>query len=60
MQHREVDVEGEPAEPESVWEYPRPPAVVPSAKHVVVGLGGTVVAETRQALRALETSHPPT
>ncbi|MBO0901153.1 DUF427 domain-containing protein [Cellulomonas sp. zg-ZUI222] len=45
---------------ESVWDYPRPPAVVPSTEHVVVRLGTTVVADTRRALRVLETSHPPT
>lgn len=45
---------------ESVWDYPRPPRVEPSAEHVVVRLGGVVVAETRRALRVLETSHPPT
>ncbi|ADG73411.1 protein of unknown function DUF427 [Cellulomonas flavigena DSM 20109] len=45
---------------ESVWDYPRPPAVVPSAEHVVVVLGSTVVVDTRRALRVLETSHPPT
>ncbi|MBD7917162.1 DUF427 domain-containing protein [Cellulomonas sp. Sa3CUA2] len=45
---------------ESVWDYPRPPAVVPSPERVVVRLGTTVVADTRRALRVLETSHPPT
>ena len=45
---------------ESVWDYPRPPRVEPTGEHVVVRLGGAVVAETRQALRVLETSHPPT
>ena len=45
---------------ESVWDYPRPPAVEPSGEHVVVRLGTTVVADTRLALRVLETSHPPT
>jgi uncharacterized protein (DUF427 family) len=34
--------------------------VEPSAEHVVVRLGTTVVADTRRALRVLETSHPPT
>jgi uncharacterized protein (DUF427 family) len=43
-----------------VWDYPRPPAVQPSTEHVVVRLGETVVADTRRALRVLETSHPPT
>ena len=44
---------------ESVWDYPRPPRVEPTDEHVVVELGGGVVAETRRALRVLETSHPP-
>jgi uncharacterized protein (DUF427 family) len=44
---------------ESVWDYPRPPAVAPSTEHVVVRLATTVVADTRRALRVLETSHPP-
>lgn len=43
-----------------MWDYPRPPAVVPSGEHVVVMLGATVVADTRRAIRVLETSHPPT
>ena len=45
---------------ESVWDYPRPPAVEPSDELVEVHLGGEVVARTRSALRVLETSHPPT
>jgi uncharacterized protein (DUF427 family) len=44
---------------ESVWDYPRPPRVEPSAAHVVVELDGEVLAETRRSLRVLETSHPP-
>ena len=44
---------------ESVWDYPRPPRVEPSAAHVVVELDGQVLAETRRSLRVLETSHPP-
>ncbi|PPG65217.1 hypothetical protein C5C27_00765 [Rathayibacter sp. AY2B7] len=44
---------------ESVWDYPRPPRVETTTEHVVVRLGGVVVAETRDALRVLETSHPP-
>jgi uncharacterized protein (DUF427 family) len=43
-----------------VWDYPRPPACVPSERHVLVRLADTVVAETRDAYRVLETSHPPT
>ena len=45
---------------ESVWDYPRPPRIEESAEHVVVELGGVTVADTRRALRVLETSHPPT
>jgi uncharacterized protein (DUF427 family) len=44
---------------ESVWDYPRPPRVDPVAKRVVVRLGGTVIADTTDAVRVLETSHPP-
>ncbi len=45
---------------ESVWDYPRPPAVRRSAAIVRVVLGGQVVCETSTALEVLETSHPPT
>ena len=44
---------------ESVWDYPRPPRIERSSKHIRVVLDGTVVAETRRAIRVLETSHPP-
>ena len=61
MSRRPAGVRPEPAGPgqESVWDYPRPPAVQPSTEHVVVELGGMVVVDTRRALRVLETSHPP-
>ena len=44
---------------ESVWDYPRPPRVEPTDRRVRVEAGGEVVADTRRALRVLETSHPP-
>jgi uncharacterized protein (DUF427 family) len=44
---------------ESVWDYPRPPRLERSGKHVVVRLGGVVVADTTAGWRVLETSHPP-
>jgi uncharacterized protein (DUF427 family) len=47
-------------EPESVWDYPRPPRVEPSSEHVVVRHGGEVICDTARAYRVLETSHPPT
>ena len=44
---------------ESVWDYPRPPRVETSADRVVVTLGGLVLVDTDDAVRVLETSHPP-
>lgn len=50
----------EPAEgQESVWDYPRPPRVEPSTKRVQVIFNRVVIADTRRAMRVLETSHPP-
>jgi uncharacterized protein (DUF427 family) len=45
---------------ESVWDYPRPPRLVPDEREVVVQWGGREIARTRAAIRLLETSHPPT
>lgn len=45
---------------ESVWDYPRPAVCEPTEAHLVVKVGGEVLAETRRGYRALETSHPPT
>ena len=44
---------------ESVWDYPRPPAVVPFTGRVRVVHAGRVVADSSAALRVLETSQPP-
>ncbi len=44
---------------ESVWDYPRPPALKPSSRQVLIRFGGIVIADTRRAVRVLETSHPP-
>lgn len=44
---------------ESVWDYPRPPRVEASSKHVQVVFNGVVVAETRRARRVLETAGAP-
>jgi uncharacterized protein (DUF427 family) len=46
-------------EPESVWDYPRPPRVEVSDERVVIVQDGSVVVDTRDSLRVLETSHPP-
>ncbi len=44
---------------ESVWDYPRPPRVENSNKHIQVVFASVVIADTRRAKRVLETSHPP-
>lgn len=44
---------------EFVWDYPRPPRVEPCEKRVRVIFNGVVIAETTNAKRVLETSHPP-
>lgn len=44
---------------ESVWDYPRPPAVEAVADRVRVEFAGGVLADSTRALRVLETSHPP-
>lgn len=45
---------------ESVWDYPRPPALQSCTRRVRVELGGATLADSSAALRVLETSHPPT
>jgi len=44
---------------ESVWDYPRPPRVEPVIERIRVIFNNEVVADTTQAFRVLETSHPP-
>ena len=45
---------------ESVWDYPRPPAIVSSERRVEVRLDSRVIASTRNAFRVLETAGAPT
>lgn len=45
---------------ESVWDYPRPPKLEASTKHIRIYWGEDLIAETNAAYRILETSHPPT
>jgi len=45
---------------ESVWDYPRPPAIVPDARRVLVGDPSDPLAVSNGALRVLETASPPT
>lgn len=44
---------------ESVWDYPRPPRLELSDKHIQVFFNGELLADSRQTKRVLETSHPP-
>ncbi len=44
---------------ESVWDYPRPPRLEPTSKHVRIVFNGVTIADTQSSLRILETSHPP-
>ena len=44
---------------ESVWDYPRPPRIEPTARRIRVMHGGQTIADTTTALRVLETTHPP-
>ena len=51
----------DPAKPgqESVWSFPRPAIAERCSAHIVIEHRGVIVAETRAAVRTLETSHPP-
>ena len=44
---------------ESVWDYPRPPRLEATSRHIRIMHHGVVLADTTRALRILETSHPP-
>jgi uncharacterized protein (DUF427 family) len=44
---------------ESVWDYPRPPLLEATNKHIKVIFNGETIAETNRSYRVLETSHPP-
>lgn len=45
---------------ESVWDYPRPPRLEPTSRHLQVIFNGRVIADSVRGLRVLETSHAPT
>lgn len=44
---------------ESVWDYPRPPKLEKTEKQILVFFNDQLIADTRNAWRVLETSHPP-
>jgi len=45
---------------ESVWDYPRPPALMPSKEQIDVRFNSLILANSCRTLRVLETAHPPT
>ncbi len=44
---------------ESVWDYPRPPRIEDFDGRIRIFFNGKIVADTTNAKRVLETSHPP-
>lgn len=44
---------------ESVWDYPRPPVLVPDPRLVQVFAEGMLIADSRDSVRVLETASPP-
>lgn len=48
-----------PRPPESVADYPRPPAIEHVDRHIKALVAGHVIADTHRAIRVLETYHPP-
>ena len=44
---------------ESVWAFPRPAIAEPTGARITIEHHGKLVADTRAAIRTLETSHPP-
>jgi uncharacterized protein (DUF427 family) len=44
---------------ESVWDYPRPPRLEKTPRHLRIVFGDETIAETTRGFRVLETSHPP-
>ncbi|MEM7126876.1 MAG: DUF427 domain-containing protein [Chloroflexota bacterium] len=44
---------------ESVWDYPRPPAMVPDSRHVIVKAGDLLIADSTATIRICETASPP-
>ncbi len=44
---------------ESVWDYPRPPRIEDSPKHVEVFFNNVLIADSTDTKRVLETSSPP-
>jgi len=44
---------------ESVWDYPRPPRLEKTDRHLIIECGDQKIVDSKNAIRVLETSHPP-
>lgn len=44
----------------SVWDFPRPPALLRDPRRVQVRAGGEILADSTRAVKVLETASPPT
>ncbi len=44
----------------SVWDFPRPPALVADTRRVIVAVDDRVIVDTVRAMRLMETASPPT
>lgn len=51
-------IEPQPGQ-ESVWDYPRPPRLEKSPKQIKIVVNDIAIADSGNAYRVLETSHPP-
>jgi uncharacterized protein (DUF427 family) len=51
-------IEPDPGQ-ESVWDYPRPPRLENTSKHIQIIFNNVTIVDTHSAYRVLETSHPP-
>ncbi|AMJ63240.1 DUF427 domain-containing protein [Bosea sp. PAMC 26642] len=45
---------------ESVWSFPRPAVAEACSHHILIRHRGQTIAEARDSVRVIETSHPPT
>lgn len=59
MRRRPEPISPRPGQ-ESVWDYPRPPALELAERRIQIELDGVRIADAPRAYRVLETSHPPT
>lgn len=57
--HRPPNIEVPGPGQESVWDYPRPPAIEPVAERIRVEFAGRTIADSTRAVRVIETSLAP-